>query len=379
MTRWLTMRDPAGTWRAAALLGLITSLYATLVGSFAAEPLAGRDSALDWMLAGTIPLRAAAITSPPTGQAIVAGVLTYLAAEVGWALAFFGLLGRWTRSMRPGVLLALVLPWAATTSAFEYYVLLPYWQPLLPLEQPYWVGLAVHALSAIGYPLYPWLRARLVLRRDLPGAAFGPGWATALSALAGGVIFLSMLHGMHLDPLWPGVDAVAREDQRTFLRRMTAHHEVGLMLADYAVQRASTAARDGVAGLGLQDVSELMHATQKSEILLMSAFWRSLFGGDIPQVQEHEGKVMPGMVSSATLAAVAGMPDGPPFERAVLKLMVEHHRGAIVIADTAVPRMADPRLKAMATALAHAHRGQIAIMSDLVQRIDSQSDVRTRF
>ena len=351
------------------LLGLITSTYSTLIASSGAAPLAARDVAVDWMVVGTIPLRAAAIDSPPSWESIFAGILTHQAADFGWALVFFGLLGRWTRDAGPGSLVGAALPWAALTSAFEYYVLLPHWQPLFVLEQPYWVGLSVHITSAVGYPLFPFLRARVGPDRDLHGRTFALLWVAFLAALAGAVIVAAATHSLRLDPLWPWGNQLAHEDQRRFLRRMTAHHEVGARLASYAAQRGSDSPRAELVAVSLRDLGKLMHAAQESELRIMNAFWRSFYGGDVPQLQEHEHKAMPGMISTRTSVALAEMPAGPAYDRTFLDVMIDHHRGAITMADEGWARMSDPRLKALANSIAHAQRGQITIMDDLLRRI----------
>ena len=74
---------------------------------------------------------------------------------------FFGGLGRWTADLRPLTILLLALPWAAFTSATEWFGLVPlfpFWQPLFTLQQPHWIGLLVHGCSALMYPLFARLR-----------------------------------------------------------------------------------------------------------------------------------------------------------------------------------------------------------------------------
>ncbi|WP_262030842.1 DUF305 domain-containing protein [Microvirga sp. Mcv34] len=360
--------DPNGTWRAAALLGLATSTYSTLVASLGAGPLAGRDVAVDWMIVGTIPLRASAINAVPTWNAIIAGLLTHQAADFGWTLVFFGLLGRWTSRLRPGPLLMLALPWAAATSAVEYFIVLPWAQPLFVLEQPYWVGLAVHATSSFGYPLFPWLRGRFVLHRDLPGSRGGRRWASVMATVAFIVTLAAMFHSMSLAPPWPGLDVPAHTEQRAFLQRMTAHHELGTILAGFAQQKGS-GAKGSVADLSLHDLGELMVVVQESEIRIMNAYWRSWYGGDVPVLQGEEHHIMPGMLEPATVAQLEAAAPGPEFERFFLTVMAEHHRGAVLMANDALSRMADLRLKALASAISHAQRGQLAIMDSLAARL----------
>jgi hypothetical protein len=53
-------------WRTAALLGLITSTFSTLVSQFMAGRI-GRDAAADWMVVASIPLRDGVLQSEPSG------------------------------------------------------------------------------------------------------------------------------------------------------------------------------------------------------------------------------------------------------------------------------------------------------------------------
>jgi hypothetical protein len=76
-------------------------------------------------------------------------------------MVFFGLFGRWTAGLSPLQILLLAIPWAVFSSATEWFVLvplLPFWQPLFPLQQPYWIGFLVHMTSAAIYPLFAWIR-----------------------------------------------------------------------------------------------------------------------------------------------------------------------------------------------------------------------------
>jgi hypothetical protein len=57
--------DRSLNWRAAALLGLISSTFSTLVSQFMAAR-SGRDAAVDWMVVATIPLREGVLQVVPS-------------------------------------------------------------------------------------------------------------------------------------------------------------------------------------------------------------------------------------------------------------------------------------------------------------------------
>jgi hypothetical protein len=60
-------------WRAAILLGLISSSYSTLISQLAAARL-GRDAAVDWMSVAAIPVRDWILQIEPSWSAIAIGV-----------------------------------------------------------------------------------------------------------------------------------------------------------------------------------------------------------------------------------------------------------------------------------------------------------------
>jgi hypothetical protein len=96
-------------WRAAALLGLISSTFSTLVSQFLAARI-GRDAVVDWMVVATIPLRSGVLEDEPSWPVIIAGILFHQWADFSWAVVFFGLLGRWTAGLSPRAILLIAGP-----------------------------------------------------------------------------------------------------------------------------------------------------------------------------------------------------------------------------------------------------------------------------
>ena len=111
-------------WRAAALLGIISSTFSTCISQMAAG-LLGRDPWVDWMSVAAIPARDWAIEFDPGWSSVLIGIAFHQWADFSWALVFFGLLGRWTAGIRPASLALLMMPWALMTSALEWLLLVP--------------------------------------------------------------------------------------------------------------------------------------------------------------------------------------------------------------------------------------------------------------
>ena len=139
--------------RAGALTGLLSSTYSTLFVQFLARD-TGRDPLVDWMQVGTVPLRNRAIRSRPGPVGVSAGILAHQLADFFWAVVFFGtIVPRVPRRRRTAFLLATAALWAAATAAIEYYLALPWVQPILRMQVPYWTAMGVHLSSAAAYPL----------------------------------------------------------------------------------------------------------------------------------------------------------------------------------------------------------------------------------
>jgi hypothetical protein len=122
----------AGNWGAALLLGLLSSTFSTLFMTLGAGRI-GRDPAVDWMQVGMAYFRRGLISIEPTWEAIIAGISVHQSADILWAVVFFGLLWGWTRRLSPLLILVMGIPWAIITAAIEYFLILPWLQPWLPM------------------------------------------------------------------------------------------------------------------------------------------------------------------------------------------------------------------------------------------------------
>ncbi|WP_159349665.1 DUF305 domain-containing protein [Roseomonas harenae] len=339
-------------WKAAALLGLITSTYSTLISQFLAARI-GRDVVVDWMIVAAIPFRDPVIQTEPSWLVILGGILFHQWADFSWAVLFFGLLGRWTAGLRPGTILLLAGPWAVFTSASEWLFLvpvLPFWQPIFTLNQPYWIGLLVHLTSASLYPIFPWLRDWVSGRRTSPHRRFALVWnglAAAGICVLGVVAFLGW-QGREL----PHLGGDVAFDQG-YMRRMAAHHAQGVELGLLGVERAQDP-RLGV-------LARLMVADQKGEIAIFEQWWRSWFGEALPPASAEEHATMPGMLPQEEMEALRRT--GPAeFDQRFIAMMTTHHQGAIAMADEALRNAGDIRLRLMSHATRHAQRGEIELM-----------------
>ena len=339
-------------WRAAVLLGLVSSTFSTIVSQLTAARL-GRDAATDWMVVAAIPLRDAALQIEPSWGVILAGILFHQWADFSWEVVFFGVLGRWTAGLGPWAILVVALPWAVFTSALEWLFLvplIPFWQPIFTLEQTYWVGLLVHMTSASLYPLFPWLRDRVASSRPSPNRRFAAVYGTL--AVAGiavlGVVAFFGWQGREL-PHWGR--SVAYD--QSYMRRMTAHHVQGVELAQLAAEQAQAPR--------LRALARLMAAAQKGEAAIFDQWWRSWFGRSLPPASPDDHAAMPGMLAREQIESLRRAERGA-FDPLFIRLMSIHHEGAIAMANEALEQAGDPRLKLMSHAIRHEQRGEIELM-----------------
>lgn len=266
---------------------------------------------------------------------------------------FFGLLGRLTVELKPWSILLVSPFWALLTSSLEWLFLvpvLPFWQPIFTLEQPYWIGFLVHLSSASMYPLFPWLRDWMAGMRPLQHQRFTAIWSSLalLGVISLGTLALFGWLGRELP--WMGRDAAF---DQSYMRRMSAHHEQGIVLARLAAERASDP--------HLQALARLMAAAQQGENAVFAQWWQSWFGSLSQVCSPSEEAQMPGMVHPDQLERLRRA-EGSSFDTLFVDLMTQHHRGAIEMADEAVERANDIRLKLMSHAIRHEQRGEIALM-----------------
>jgi hypothetical protein len=81
-------RSDAGVnWRAAMLLGLISSTFSTAISQLIAARI-GRDAVVEWMVVANIPVRDAALQIEPSWHVIIVGILFHQWADFSWEVFF---------------------------------------------------------------------------------------------------------------------------------------------------------------------------------------------------------------------------------------------------------------------------------------------------
>lgn len=168
----------------------------------------------------------------------------------------------------------------------------------------------------------------------------------------------------------PATDGPATEDTSfndadvVFAQNMIPHHEQAIDMADLALDPAAGAGAELVA------LAEQIKAAQGPEVATMTG-WLESWSQPQPSEMGHDDHDMAGMdgmaglMSSDDMAALAAA-HGAAFDELWLELMVEHHQGAIAMADKVKVEGEDPAVATLADAVIAAQQEEIAEMDQLL-------------
>jgi uncharacterized protein (DUF305 family) len=152
-----------------------------------------------------------------------------------------------------------------------------------------------------------------------------------------------------------------------FATDMIPHHAQAVRMADMAEARAGSAE--------LRSLAADIEDAQGPEIELMAG-WLESWGEEVPDTDaghmgmDHDNMGgldgdMPGMMSDEQLDAL-GEASGSPFDAMWLRMMIEHHEGAIEMARTEQAEGQNPDAIALAEDIEAAQTAEIATMEDML-------------
>jgi uncharacterized protein (DUF305 family) len=156
-------------------------------------------------------------------------------------------------------------------------------------------------------------------------------------------------------------DADVNEADVAFAQGMIPHHRQAVAMAELAEDRAESAE--------VVDLAQRIKAAQDPEIEQMTG-WLEEWGQEVPDEMGHGGMSgmdggMPGMMSEEDMAAM-GDASGPAFDEMFLTMMIEHHEGAIEMAETELADGQDPEAKELAQAIIDAQQAEIEEMRGIL-------------
>jgi uncharacterized protein (DUF305 family) len=159
-------------------------------------------------------------------------------------------------------------------------------------------------------------------------------------------------------------EAEHNEADTTFAQMMIIHHEGAIEMAELAMTSAST---EDVRTLG-----ERIAAAQGPEIDTMSG-WLDAWDEDQPDEADmtgmgHSGMEMDGMDQETVMAELSGL-TGPAVDRRFLELMIDHHRGAITMAEVQRAEGMNPDAIQLAGTIIDAQTAEITEMDNLLRSL----------
>ncbi|MFQ6172419.1 DUF305 domain-containing protein [Oryzobacter sp. R7] len=204
---------------------------------------------------------------------------------------------------------------------------------------------------------------------DAPrGSSVGASWA-----LVAGAAVVALLLGV-LGTLWLGGDRSSAPSDWSadagFARDMQTHHHQAVEMAFLVYARTEDA-----------DVRTLAYdiATSQQQQAGQMYAWLRLWG--LPQTGSREPMAwvggqhadaharpdgtMPGMASPAQLDELRAA-SGVEAERIFLRLMIDHHRGGVAMADAAVAEAGTQEVRTLASAIASAQTSEIRLLESML-------------
>lgn len=152
------------------------------------------------------------------------------------------------------------------------------------------------------------------------------------------------------------------EADTEFVQMMIVHHEGAIEMADLIVERASTEQ--------VRELGERIRDAQGPEIEQMTG-WLESWGEELPSDMDHGGMDhggmdMDGMDQQQAMEALENA-DGAEVDRLFLELMIEHHRGAIEMAQDQIDNGQNADAIALAEDIIAAQEAEIAEMEQMLE------------
>jgi uncharacterized protein (DUF305 family) len=149
-----------------------------------------------------------------------------------------------------------------------------------------------------------------------------------------------------------------------FAQGMLPHHQQAVEMAQLAGDRA--------ADPRVKDLAARIEAAQAPEIETLTG-WLEDWGAEAPSSggMDHgsmDHGDMGGMMSNEDMEALANV-SGAEFDRTFLEMMVEHHTGAVQMAETEIADGENPDAIAMAEGIRESQNAEISEMQQLLAEL----------
>ncbi|GAA1080604.1 DUF305 domain-containing protein [Nocardiopsis metallicus] len=183
-----------------------------------------------------------------------------------------------------------------------------------------------------------------------------------VAAAFAATVFLAACGGAEEDSAPPASETSEQGDSEfndadvMFAQMMIPHHEQATAMAELA---------QGRAGDEVQALAEDIKAEQGPEIEQMNALLEAWGHEPMEDMEgmDHDG--MAGMMSEEQMAELETA-EGGEFDTMFLEMMIEHHEGAIDMAQTQMVEGTNPEARALAQDIIDAQRAEIELMNEML-------------
>lgn len=159
------------------------------------------------------------------------------------------------------------------------------------------------------------------------------------------------------DTTTPG--ATFNDADVTFAQGMIPHHEQAIEMADIALD-PNVAAGDNV-----KEIATRIQGAQDPEIELMKGWLASWGQPEMGDTADHDMSSMTGMMSAEDMDMLASL-TGSEFDTMWMQMMIEHHEGAIAMAEEVKTAGQNTDVALLADQIIAAQTAEIAEMKGLL-------------
>lgn len=152
----------------------------------------------------------------------------------------------------------------------------------------------------------------------------------------------------------------------TFAHMMIPHHEQAVTMTELAPERA---------GDEVQALAEEIQAAQGPEIDRMNTLLESWGQESVQDMEDMDHDDMTGMMSDEQMTELEEA-EGEEFDTMFLQMMIEHHEGAVEMAQTELDEGTNPEARDLAQQIIEDQNTEIEQMNEMlgVEGQDSQGD-----
>lgn len=158
------------------------------------------------------------------------------------------------------------------------------------------------------------------------------------------------------------VDQTHNQADTEFAQMMIVHHEGAIEMADLAIENA--------AAVQVRTLAEDISAAQGPEIDVMTS-WLQAWGEDTAPEHggmDHGGMQMDGMTQEEAMTELGSLA-GHEFDQRFLELMIEHHLGAVEMAQAELENGENPQALELAEQIIEAQQSEISEMEQMLQEL----------